>query len=396
MLLAADWAKRQRAPAPLILTVDHGLREGSDGEASKVAAWARAAQVPHKILKWEGEKPAQNIQAVARDARYRLIGEHLRAKGIAVLLTGHTEDDQAETFLLRVARGSGLDGLSGMAPVAPFPLPECGELKIARPLLAFAHDRLVATLTARRHEWIADPSNENDRFARVQIRNLMPALNEAGLSRARIAAAAAHLRRAREAIDTAVAALLASAAELSPCGYALVASWRFAEAPAEIALRALSRLVEAMGGGEYPPRFEHTEAALAWLIKPSAAPRGRTFGGCRLERRADSRILVAREEAALIRDAAPLTLKPGESALWDRRFLVTVSDAPGALHLRPLGPDGLKAVGQTAALPPVEPHRIAATTPGLWRSGRLVAAPVLGFHAGEVAVSARFVGLSRL
>lgn len=395
MLLAADWCKRHRAPAPLALTVDHGLREGSAREATKVAAWARAAQVPHKILKWEGEKPTQNVQAAARDARYRLIGEHMRAKGLSVLLTGHTEDDQAETFLLRVARGSGLDGLSGMAPVAPFPVPECAELRLARPLLAFTHDRLVATLSARDHEWIADPSNENDRFARVQIRNLMPALTEVGLTTPRIAAAAAHLRRAREAIDIAVATLIASAAEFSPCGYALVASWRFAEAPAEIALRALSRLVEALGGGEYPPRFEQTEAALAWAIKPSAGPRGRTFGGCRLERRTDGSILIAREEAALTRDAKPQTLKPSETAVWDRRFLISVSKAPASLQLRPLGLEGVKAVGKAAALPPVEPHLIAATTPGLWRAGRLVAAPVLGFHAGEVAVSARFVGLAR-
>jgi tRNA(Ile)-lysidine synthase len=398
MFLAADWAKRHRAPAPLVITVDHGLRQDSAKEAASVAAWARTAKLPHAILTWEGKKPTQNIQAAARDARYRLIGDHMRAKGVSVLLTGHTEDDQAETFLLRVARGSGLDGLSGMAPVAPLPVAEHSHLKLARPLLAFAHDRLVATLTARKQEWIADPSNENDRFARVQIRNLMPALDDVGISRARIAAAATHLRRAREAIDTAVSALIASAVELSPCGYALASTWRFKEAPSEIALRALSRLVEAMGGSEYPPRFEQTEAALAWFRSSGSAPRGRTFGGCRLERRPDGRVLIAREESALKRDAPPEPLKPGETALWDRRYLITLSQAPGAatLQLRHLGTTGVKAVGKSAALPPVEPHLIAATTPGLWRAGRLVAAPLLGFHADGVAVSARFVGLSRV
>jgi tRNA(Ile)-lysidine synthase len=398
MFLAADWAKRHRAPAPSAITVDHGLRDGSAKEAATVAAWARAAKVPHTILTWQGKKPAQNIQAAARDARYRLIGHHMRAKGVNVLLTGHTEDDQAETFLLRVARGSGLDGLSGMAPIAPLPIAEHADLKIARPLLAFAHDRLVATLTARKQEWIADPSNENDRFARVQIRGLMPALDEAGVTRGRIAAAATHLRRAREAIDTAVATLIASAVELSPCGYALVSAWRFKEAPSEIALRALSRLVEAMGGGEYPPRFEQTDAALAWFNSTGSAPRGRTFGGCRLERRPDGRVLIAREESALERDTPPEPLKPGETVLWDRRFLITLSQTASAatLELRHLGTKGVKAVGKSAVLPPVEPHLIAATTPGLWRAGRLVAAPLLGFHADGVAVSARFVGLSRV
>jgi len=398
MYLAADWAKRRRLPAPLAITVDHGLRDGSAKEAATVASWARAAKVPHAVLTWEGKKPAQNIQAAAREARYRLIGDHMRAKGVNVLLTGHTEDDQAETFLLRVARGSGLDGLSGMAPVAPFPITEHADLKLARPLLAFAHDRLIATLTARGQEWITDPSNENDRFARVQMRNLMPALSDAGITRERIAAAATHLRRAREAIDTAVATLIAAAVELSPCGYALVCTWRFKEAPSEIALRALSRLVEALGGGEYPPRFEQTEAALHWATQSTTAPRGRTFGGCRLERRADGRILIAREEAALDREAEQQALKPGQTVLWDRRFLVTLAQVPGAtaLQLRHLGAAGVKAAGKSAALPPVEPHLIAATTPGLWRAGRLIAAPLLGFHVGEVTVSARFISLSRL
>src|SRR5262245_37899462 len=125
-------------------------------------------------------------------------------------------------------------------------------------------------------------------------------------------------------------------------------------------------------------------------------PRGRILGGCRLERRADARILIACEEAALVRDAAVRMLRPGETAIWDRRFLVTVAEAPGPLQLRPLGPEGVKAVGKAAALPPVEPSLIAATTPGLWRAGRLVAAPALGFRIGDVTVSARFVGLSRL
>lgn len=397
MFLTAEWCKRRRTPAPLVVTVDHGLRDGSAKEAATVASWARSNGVPHKTLTWDGKKPTQNIQAAAREARYRLIGDHMRAKGVNTLLTGHTEDDQAETFLLRVARGSGLDGLSGMAPVAPFPVAEYADLKLGRPLLTFAHDRLTATLKARNQDWIADPSNENDRFARVQIRSLTPALAAAGLTRARIASAATHLRRAREAIDTAVAALIATAVELSPCGYALVSTRCFKEAPGEIALRALSRLVQALGGGEYPPRFEQSVAALAWLVMGEAGPRGRTFGGCRLERRTEGRILIAREEAALARDVAPEPLKPGQTVLWDRRYLITLSQAPGptALQLRHLGTAGVKAAGAASSLPPVEPHLIAATTPGLWRAGRLVAAPLLGFHAGDLTVSARFVGLSR-
>lgn len=395
MFLARDWCKAQSLPVPLAITVDHGLRPESAKEAAIVAKWAKAAKVPHKVLAWAGDKPTQNLQAAAREARYRLIGEYLCAKGTAVLLTGHTQDDQAETFLLRLARGSGLDGLAGMAPRTSFPLAQFPELTLARPLLDVPHARLVATLKAMDHPWIADPSNENDRFARVQMRNLMPSLEAAGLTPQRLAAAAANLRRAREAVDAAVGELVASSTELSPYGYALVDATRLATAPAEVALRALARLIEALGGGDYPPRFEQTEAALAWA-NGGKGPRGRTLGGCRLERRTAGRILIAREEAALTRETSPQTISAGETVLWDRRFVIALATAPGALELRHLGLKGVKALGQGARLPPVEPHLIAATTPSLWRSGRLLAAPALGVCRAEVAVSARFLGLDRL
>lgn len=392
MLLAAAYCRRRRAPPPLALTVDHKLREGSGLEAERVAAWARAREIPHETLVWIGRKPAANIQAHARAERYRLIGERMREREIETLLTGHTRDDQAETFLLRLARGSGLDGLAGMQATSRFPLPDFPDLRIARPLLELTHDRLAATLTERGQPWIEDPSNANDRFARVQVRNLLPALTAIGVTPERIAAATDHLRRAREAIEASVAALLAGTVELSPCGYALLAPARFGAAPDEIALRALARLIEGLGGGNYKPRFEQTEAALVWL-RTGALPKGRTFAGCRLERRPDGRILIAREEAGLARSKA-VPLQPGAQVLWDRRFLLALSPAARAVDVRHLGAAGVKAAGARAAFPPVEPHRIAATTPGLWRGGRLVAAPLLGVFAEDAAVSARFVGLS--
>jgi tRNA(Ile)-lysidine synthase len=397
MILTAAWCRVRRAPAPIAFTVDHGLRARSAREAKRVAAWAKDHKVKHETLTWHGEKPTANIQAAARDARYRLLGERMKALGIETLLTGHTLDDQAETFLLRLARGSGLDGLSGMSAVAPYPLPAFGNIWLARPLLAVAHARLVATLRARKQKWIEDPSNANARFARVQIRKAMPALAEAGATAERIAAAAAHLHRARDAVDAAIAALIEGGAELSPWGYALIKTDTFAAAPREVALRALARLVEALGGGAHPPRFEQTEPALDWLIAPKAAPKGRTFGGCRLARRDDGTVLIAREETALAKEAQALHLEPGASALWDHRYLVSLSaEAQEGGDVRDLGASGVKALGAKALLPPVEPHRIGRSTPALWRGQHLAAAPLSGFESGEPHFSARFVGLSRL
>lgn len=394
MLLTAAWCKKHKAPPPLTLTVDHGLRPESAHEAASVAGWAHGSGVPHETLAWTGRKPAQNIQAHARQARYRLIGERMRASGVSVLLTGHTLDDQAETFLLRLARGSGLDGLSGMASVAPFPVAGFHDLKIARPLLDVSHARLTATLERRSQQWLTDPSNTNDRFARVKIRNAAAALEDAGLTNERIASAAANLARAREAIDTAIAALLATAVDATPWGYALIDARHFATAPREVALRALARLIEVVGGSAYPPRFEQTGAALDWLTA-QAKPNGRTLGGCRMARRDGKTVLATREEAALAKEVSDLTLEPGSTALWDRRFLITVpKSTKGKVDVRRLGAEGLKAAGKAAQLPPVEPRRIAASLPALWRQERLIAAPLIAFAGDEPAISARFVGFA--
>jgi tRNA(Ile)-lysidine synthase len=306
-------------------------------------------------------------------------------------------DDQAETFLLRLARGSGLDGLSGMSSTGAFPLRDFDDLTLARPLLPFPHARLVATLQARNQEWIEDPSNANDRFARIQIRNLMPALAEAGLSVERIVSATTHLRRAREAIDTAVVVLIAMGTEVSPWGYALAQTEPFAAAPREVALRALARLIEAIGGAVFPPRFEHLEPALEWLIA-DLPPKGRTLGGCRLVRRDRKTVLIAREETALAQENPVLKIEPRATFVWDGRYTVTLTDGAGenAFELRRLGSAGLKAAGKEVELPLVEPHRIAETTPALWVGERLIAAPLLKFGTPGVSFSANFRGLSRL
>lgn len=391
MLLADAWCKHKDKARPVALTVDHGLREGSAAEAARVAAWARQHGIPHETLIWKGAKPKANIQALAREERYRLIGQAMRARGLKVLLTGHTEEDQAETFLLRLARGSGLDGLSGMAPIASFPLAEFADLTIARPLLDHSHERLTVELTRLNQAWIDDPSNASERFARVQVRAAMPALARAGLTTKRIVAATGHLRRARDAVDASVATLIGEAADVALWGYAIVKPDRVIGAPREIALRTIARLVQAFGGAPFPPRFEQTERLLARLTK--ASPRGCTLGGCRLSHRPDGTVLIAREEAALAQDNPAVTLAPGTTALWDRRFELTLSKPAGRYQVRSLGAAGLKAVGTGAHFPLVEPHRIAAVTPALWRDGELLAAPLLGFSAPGIALSARFVGL---
>lgn len=321
----------------------------------------------------------------------------MRHHGVVTLLTGHTLDDQAETFMLRLARGSGLDGLSAMAERGAFPSPEFADLVVARPLLGFTHASTLATLRARKQDWIEDPSNANERFARVRIRRALNDLGETGLSAERIASAAAHLRRARDAIDAAVAALSADSVELTKWGYALVTAEGFKAAPREVALRALSRLLAGIGGDPFPPRFDGLEPALDWLTAITG-PKGRTLGGCRLVRRERGQVLIAREETALTDEASRTPLTAGETALWDGRFVVALSAAAvrEPCEVRALGTAGLRKAGTKLDLPPVEPRRIAAALPALWAGDRLLAAPLVGFHGEGRAFSAVFLRMRPL
>ena len=280
MHLLAQWAKKTRRPAPRVVTVDHGLRAGSAADARKVMRWAREAGLIAKTLRWAGPHPSSDIEAAARAARYCLMGEWARANGIAALYVAHTRDDQAETFLLRLMRGSGLDGLAAMRAIAPYPEPAFRELGVVRPLLALEREAVRGHLAARKLSWLEDPMNDEDRFARVRLRKLIPKLEQAGLSRQRIAAAASHLSRAREALDAVTAAVLERVAR--PRGEGVhVDAKGLAAAPREVGLRALAQLLMAVSGQTYRPRFERLER-LFDKLRDGRLGGGATLHGCRV------------------------------------------------------------------------------------------------------------------
>jgi tRNA(Ile)-lysidine synthase len=280
MHLLAHWAKSTHRPPPTVITVDHGLRDESAAETRQVARWARNAGLGHRTLRWSGPRPTSDIEAAARDARYRLMGGWLRAHKIGALYVGHTRDDQAETFLMRLMRGSGLDGLAAMRALAPYPVPGFGELSVVRPLLAMERKSVRDHLRARGHAWLEDPMNGEDRFTRVRLRKLMPTLHEAGLTPARIAAAAAHLGRAREALDIVTGAVVARAVRPAD-GSLHVDMAALSAAPREVGLRALAQLLMAVSGQSYRPRFERLERLFDRIAGDSVGG-GCTLHGCRL------------------------------------------------------------------------------------------------------------------
>jgi tRNA(Ile)-lysidine synthase len=287
-LLAAGWARAARGRVT-VLTVDHGLRRESAAEARQVARWLRARSIAYRTLRWRGPKPDANLAAKARAARYRLLTGWCRANGVLHLLVAHQLEDQAETVLLRLARGSGIVGLAGMAPVA-----ELADVRLLRPLLDVPRDRLRATLEAAGQAWVEDPTNLDTAYARVRARN---ALAEAtGVSPRAIADTAARLRRSRAALERSRARFLARHAWIHPAGFARLDAAALQTVPLEIALRSLATLLRCIGGADYPPRFERLERLYREIVA-GTMPKSRTLGGCLIVRERAG-LIVAREPAA--------------------------------------------------------------------------------------------------
>jgi tRNA(Ile)-lysidine synthase len=250
LVLAARWAKRlKRAPKLVAVTVDHGLRPQAAREAAMVKRLARRLGVPHRTLHWRGRKPRTGLQEAARYARYALLAQVAMRARFAHILTAHTLDDQAETVLFRLARGSGLFGLTGMAHAAPLPLDGMREIFLVRPLLHLPKARLVATLKAERIAYADDPSNHDPRFTRARLRSLMPALAREGLDARGLARLAARLRRAESTIQVAVQAARSALVPLPwpPHGPIVFAAAPFASLPAEVGLRLLGEAVAYSG-----------------------------------------------------------------------------------------------------------------------------------------------------
>ena len=372
-LLLQAWAAA-RGGSAVALIVDHGLRAGSAADARQVAAWLDALSLEHHLLSWRGTKPRSNQQAAARAARYALLSGWCRRHGVLHLATGHHRDDQAETLLLRLGRGSGLDGLAGMPAVR-----ELAGLRLLRPLLTVPKARLEATLRARRCTWIEDPGNRNPAYARTRLRRLRPELDTLGLTATRLAGAAEHLGRARAALERAVASLLAGAVAVDPSGYAWLEPELLAGAGPETGQRALARVLTAIGGGGYAPRLERLSRLYDRL--GTGLGRGATLAGCRILPRR-GRLLIVREPAA----AAAVAVEPGAQLRWDGRFEVVLAreagGARGSLVLGPLGEPGWAGISGSVdpARADVIPAAARAGLPTLSDRQGLLIVPHLGYR----------------
>lgn len=261
------------------LTVDHGLRPESAVEAAHVAEWVRGwSGVTHRTLVWPGEKPTSRLQEEARTARYRLMLEYCRKAGIRYLFLAHHQDDQAETFLLRLAAGSGLDGLAGMKA-----LQSQGDVTLVRPCLDIAKADLVAYCLEHKIPFVQDPSNQAKKFARVRLRGATDVLAREGLSSKRIALTAKRMARARMALEDMAEKAWGDCLKNKETDRIVLNKTIFITSYEETAFRLIKKVFsvfseEGENSSLYGPRTERMEDVVMDLLQ-SAPFRKRTLGG---------------------------------------------------------------------------------------------------------------------
>ncbi|MCA1400250.1 tRNA lysidine(34) synthetase TilS [Bradyrhizobium sp. BRP56] len=259
MWLAARWRRAlAQGPRLVAVTVDHGLRPEAAREARDVKRLARSLELPHHTLRWTGPKPGTGVPAAARAARYRLLAQAARKHGATHILTAHTRDDQAETLLMRMLRGSGVAGLSAMARET-----ERDGVLLTRPLLDISKAQLIATLQKARIGFADDPTNRDRSFTRPRLRALMPMLAAEGGDARNLARLAARIARANAALEVLVDGaehyLALKSEDNSGTGFDAAL---FAVMPEEIRVRLLKRAIDRVGH-EGPAELGKVETLLA-------------------------------------------------------------------------------------------------------------------------------------
>ncbi|HZY11613.1 MAG TPA: tRNA lysidine(34) synthetase TilS [Beijerinckiaceae bacterium] len=293
MLIAARWAGRRTVPIE-VATVDHRLRSESRPEAEAVAGWAEALGFAHHLLSWDSEKPKTRLQERAREARYALLANCAARIGADCIVTGHHSDDQAETVLLRLTRGSGPAGLAGMAPLTRF-----GGVTIARPLLDLPKAGLVALCEAAGQPFFEDPSNDNSAFARTRLRALRGLFDVEGLDRPALLRLARRAARAEAALAEIAAATRLTLPARRTADGAQIAGEALAKLPDEIFLRILEAEVLALSQGRDHLRLDRLERAAADTA--SAIHENRVFattlGDARIAVTSDGQLQISRTPA---------------------------------------------------------------------------------------------------
>ena len=371
--LLHDYAAPRGIPL-FAATVDHGLRPEAAAEAAMVADQCDALGVSHETLRWSDWDGSGNLQNEARKARYQLLADWARGHGIGAVCIGHTADDQAETFVMRLGRRAGVDGLSGMPAVF-----DRHGMRWHRPLLDARRDDLRDFLRQRGIAWAEDPSNEDDSYARVRIRKALAVLTELGVDSAALADVSGNLADARRALDVQMCAAARALATIE-CG-AVAIEWQgLRDLPTETRRRLVTHAIAWVNGAPYAPRSSALADVMAALLAAGAA----TVQGCEL-RLKGNKLWIFRELQAVRALSCPT------NTLWDGRWRMTpctgMSSPPDQTIIRPLGAEGLHHFANWRDL--AVPRGVLLSSPAVWQGVELVAAPLVGGSQNWQAVLER-------
>lgn len=340
------------------VTVDHGLRAEAAAEAQFVNETCVRLNISHDVVRWTDWDGQGNLQDQARRARYRLIADWARAHDISHVALGHTLDDQAETVVMRLARGSGVDGLSGMSMRW-----QSRGITWLRPMLAVERRHLRDFLTSRNQRWVDDPSNDDPRFDRVKARQALAHLAPLGISAEALGQVAQNMASARRALHWQVSQAARDIVRVH--AGSLRFDWdRLEMLPGEIRRRILLRGLAWLSGSDYPPRRQSLDAAVDALRQTRSA----TLDGC-LMRRKSADLWIGREPRTVQDLRVPL------GGLWDGRWRLTGGVPPDDAHIGAVGEDGLAACPQWRDLG--LPREILMVTPALWVHDNLISAPLV-------------------
>ena len=359
--LLALWSQ-DGGPAVHAVTVDHALRPAAGAEAAQVASDCAAVGISHETLKWQGWDGRGNLSDQARRARYALMADWAQDRGITCIALGHTADDQAETFLMRLARGSGVDGLSGMQVWRR-------HLGIdwVRPLLGSRRAELRDWLVAKKLIWIEDPTNDDLAYDRVKARRALAALAPLGVTTTGLLATTERMRMARVVLSDAAFDLAQKAAKII-AGDVVFDRALLDAAPLETRLRLLSHALCWVASAEYRPRFSALTAAYSQVSHGRRA----TLHGCLIMPKTRE-IRVTREAASVAAVQAKVT------DLWDSRWRLSGPKTADATVCN-LGERGLAQCPDWRATG--HPRATLLASPAVWRGDQLISAPLAGKAAG--------------
>ena len=364
--LICDWGRAQGCEI-YAATVNHNLRAEAKDEAEFVAKLCRKLDVPHQILSWDNWDGRGNLQSAARDARKVLLTDWAQRLGLKAVAIGHTQDDQAETFLLRLARGSGVDGLSGMQQIS-------GNNPVwVRPMLNIPRTDLRSYLTHLNQEWVEDPSNQDEKYDRVKMRNAMPLLADLGLTPERLANTAFGLQSARAALDKTTQDAALKCCTLDECGTVTIDLEKLQWCALDIQYRVISHAMKWVTGAKYRPRFEALKSVYGRLQQGKS----QTLAGCYIK-------ILKQEQIIVMREVANMKSVALESGCFDGRWQVSADDTLQNTDIRPLGEKGLQQLENWRKLD--ISRDILMQTPAAWQGNTVISAPLAGF-SGSIAIS---------